>query len=105
MRDKMSQVGLDRLSGPLWKLKWKTLIRKHLMLSPREASNLAGGLPWIGAPREIAMLQSIQKLSSVSALPIEWIAGTAVLATSAWLLATDRIPPAVVYLVQLFLTF
>jgi hypothetical protein len=51
------------------------------------------------------MLQSVQKLSAVSALPIEWIAGSAVLATSAWLLATDRIPPAVVYLVQLFLSF
>jgi len=51
------------------------------------------------------MLQSVQKLSQISALPIEWIAGTAVLATSAWLLATDRIPPAVVYLVQLFLAF
>jgi len=51
------------------------------------------------------MLQSVQKLTHSSALPIEWIAGTAVLATSAWLLATDRIPPAVVYLVQLFLTF
>ena len=51
------------------------------------------------------MLQSVQKLSDVRALPIEWIAGSAVLAASAWLLATDRIPPAVVYLVQLFLTF
>ena len=51
------------------------------------------------------MLQSVQKLTQISTLPIEWIAGTAVLATSAWLLATDRIPPAVVYLVQLFLTF
>ena len=51
------------------------------------------------------MLQSIQKLTEIRALPIEWIAGSAVLATSAWLLATDRIPPVLVYVVQLFLSF
>jgi len=38
-------------------------------------------------------------------LPIEWIAGTASLGCVAWLLAADRIPPVLVYLVQLFLAF
>ncbi|MEZ5313515.1 MAG: hypothetical protein R2862_07600 [Thermoanaerobaculia bacterium] len=51
------------------------------------------------------MLQSVQKLSEIRALPIDWIAGSAVLATTAWLLATDRIPPVFVYLVELFLSF
>jgi hypothetical protein len=51
------------------------------------------------------MLQSVQKLTDVASFPIAWIAGSAVLAAFAWLLATDRIPPVVVYLVQLFLSF
>lgn len=51
------------------------------------------------------MLQSVQNLSESRTLPIEWIAGSAVLASSAWLLATDRIPPVLVYLVQIFLSF
>lgn len=51
------------------------------------------------------MLQSVQKLADVRALPVEWIAGSAALATTAWLLATDRVPPVVVYFVELFLSF
>lgn len=51
------------------------------------------------------MLQSAAKSVPTRALPIEWIAGTASLGCVAWLLAADRIPPVLVYLVQLFLAF
>lgn len=69
------------------------------------SGELADRLPWQEVPRETAMLQSVQKLTDVASFPIAWIAGSAVLAAFAWLLATDRIPPVVVYLVQLFLSF
>ena len=51
------------------------------------------------------MLQSAAKSIDVRALPIEWIVSAVALGSVAWLLATDRIPPALVYLVQLFLSF
>jgi len=51
------------------------------------------------------MLQSAAKSIEVRALPIEWIAGTFAIGSVTWLLATDRIPLALVYLVQLFLSF
>lgn len=51
------------------------------------------------------MLQSAAKSIAVRALPIEWIAGTVAIGGVAGLLAADRIPPALVYLVQLFLSF
>jgi len=51
------------------------------------------------------MLQSAAKSIAVRALPLEWIAGTAAIGCVSWLLAADRIPPALVYLVQLFLSF
>lgn len=51
------------------------------------------------------MLQSAAKSIDFRALPIEWIAGAGAIGCVAWLLAADRIPPALVYLVQLFLSF
>lgn len=51
------------------------------------------------------MLQSAAKSIDVRALPIEGIAGAVAIGSVTWLLATDRIPPVLVYLVQLFLSF
>ena len=67
--------------------------------------DLAAGLPLSVGTKENVMLQSAAKSIDVRALPIEWIAGTVAMGSVTWLLATDRIPPALVYLVQLFLSF
>ena len=46
-----------------------------------------------------------EKIALADSGCIEWIAGTVAIGCVTWLLATDRIPPALVYLVQLFLSF